>query len=116
MPGRDQLAEFTAWCRARVTGAGKGQARIFLDRLSRAFCPPGCLDVGGTAGYRLRRDREDGGGTALAGLVWNPVLVVPLPPLAGQTRMVAEVERRLSLVEELESVVSANLQMAVRLR
>ncbi|MBI3869300.1 MAG: restriction endonuclease subunit S [Verrucomicrobia bacterium] len=42
--------------------------------------------------------------------------VIPLPPLAEQTRIVAEVERRLSVVEELESVVSANLQRATRLR
>jgi type I restriction enzyme S subunit len=40
----------------------------------------------------------------------------PLPPLAEQTRIVAEVERRLSVVEGLESVVSANLQRATRLR
>ena len=40
----------------------------------------------------------------------------PLPPLAEQTRIVAEVERRLSVVEELESVVTANLQRATRLR
>ena len=33
-----------------------------------------------------------------------------------QTRIVAEVERRLSVVEELESVVTANLQRATRLR
>ncbi len=33
-----------------------------------------------------------------------------------QTRIVAEAERRLSVVEELETVVSANLQRAVRLR
>ena len=33
-----------------------------------------------------------------------------------QTRFVAEVERRLSVVAELESVVSANLQRATRLR
>ena len=39
-----------------------------------------------------------------------------LPPLAEQTRIVAEVERRLSVVEELESVVSANLQRVVRLQ
>ena len=43
-------------------------------------------------------------------------LLIPLPPLAEQTRIVAEVERRLSVVEELESVVAANLQRAVRLR
>jgi type I restriction enzyme S subunit len=41
---------------------------------------------------------------------------VPLPPLAEQTRIMAEVERRLSVVEELESVVTVNLQRATRLR
>ena len=41
-------------------------------------------------------------------------LPLPLPPLAEQTRIVAEVERRLSVVEELESVVTANLQRATR--
>lgn len=40
----------------------------------------------------------------------------PIPPLAKQMRIVAEVERRLSVVEELESVVTANLQRATRLR
>ena len=43
-------------------------------------------------------------------------LAIALPPLAEQTRIVAEVERRLSVVEELESVVSGNLQRAARLR
>jgi type I restriction enzyme S subunit len=43
-------------------------------------------------------------------------LAIPLPPIAEQTRIVAEVERRLSVVEELEAVVSANLQRATRLR
>jgi type I restriction enzyme S subunit len=36
--------------------------------------------------------------------------------IAEQTRIVAEVERRLSVVEELEAVVSTNLQRATRLR
>ena len=43
-------------------------------------------------------------------------MVIPLPPLVEQTRIVAEVEWRLSVVEEMESVVSANLQRATRLR
>jgi type I restriction enzyme S subunit len=41
---------------------------------------------------------------------------VPLPPLAEQARIIAEVERRLSEVEELEAMVAANLQRTVRLR
>jgi len=41
---------------------------------------------------------------------------IPLPPLAEQERIVAEVERRLSVIEELEAVVSSNLKRATRLR
>lgn len=43
-------------------------------------------------------------------------LQIPLPPLDEQARIVAEVERRLSVIDELESVVNANLQRATRLR
>jgi type I restriction enzyme S subunit len=39
------------------------------------------------------------------------------PPFrVEQTRIVAELERRLSVVEELDSVLSVNLQRAGRLR
>ncbi len=41
---------------------------------------------------------------------------VPLPPLSEQKRIVEEVERRLSVIEELEASVSVNLQRASRLR
>ena len=41
---------------------------------------------------------------------------VPLPPLNEQLRIVAEVERRLFAIEELESAVQANLALHDRLR
>ncbi len=41
---------------------------------------------------------------------------IPLPPLAEQHRIVAEVERRLSVVAEVEAAVEANLARAARLR
>jgi type I restriction enzyme S subunit len=43
-------------------------------------------------------------------------IIVPLPSLAEQTRIVAEVECRLSVIEELGAAVTANLQRATRLR
>ncbi len=44
------------------------------------------------------------------------VLPVPLPPLAEQRRIVAEVERRLSVVQQAEDTVEASLARAERLR
>jgi type I restriction enzyme S subunit len=43
-------------------------------------------------------------------------LTLPLPPTAEQVRIVAEVERRLSVIEEVEVAVEANLTRADRLR
>ena len=40
----------------------------------------------------------------------------PLPPLAEQRRIVAEVERRLSVIQQAEAAVEANLARADRLR
>lgn len=43
-------------------------------------------------------------------------LPVPLPPLAEQLRIVAEIDRRLSVVREVEAEVDANLKRAQALR
>jgi type I restriction enzyme S subunit len=40
----------------------------------------------------------------------------PIPPYAEQQRIVAEVERRLSVIDEIESTVEANLKRAAALR
>ncbi len=42
-------------------------------------------------------------------------LLIPLPPIAEQHRIVAEVERRLSVIQQAESTVEANLTRAERL-
>ena len=44
------------------------------------------------------------------------VLPIPLPPLAEQRRIVAEVERRRSVVQQVEATVEASLASAGRLR
>ena len=41
---------------------------------------------------------------------------MPLPPLLEQHRIVAEVERRLSVIQQAEAVVEASLKRAERLR
>ena len=41
---------------------------------------------------------------------------VPLPPLAEQRRVIAEVERRLSVIQQAEAAVEANVARAERLR
>lgn len=43
-------------------------------------------------------------------------IILPLPPLAEQRCIVAEVERRLSVAQEIEAVVEASLARAGRLR
>jgi hypothetical protein len=78
MPSRDKLAEFTAWCKSHITGDEKGEARIFLGRLFQAFGQLGCLDVGGHTEFRIRKDKEDGGGTAFADYVWKPVVLIEM--------------------------------------
>ncbi|ALA58307.1 restriction endonuclease subunit S [Nitrospira moscoviensis] len=43
-------------------------------------------------------------------------ITIPVPPLSEQVHIVAEVERRLSVIDELEGTVEANLTRAERLK
>jgi type I restriction enzyme S subunit len=69
---------------------------------------------------RTQTDRLRGVNQGAAQPNLNTTLIkaikVPLPPLAEQQRIVVELERRLSVIQELETVVVANLQRATRLR
>jgi type I restriction enzyme S subunit len=57
-------------------------------------------------------------GTAIRRIVLRRIkqVAIAFPPLAEQHRIVAEVERRLSVVDELETVVDRSLKRAERLR
>src|SRR4051794_26963617 len=75
---RAKLQAFVDWAAAQVTGDEKGQAQIFLDRLFQAFGQKGSLDVGGELEMRIRKAKEDGGGTSFADYVWRPVVLIEM--------------------------------------
>jgi hypothetical protein len=73
-----KLRAFVEWAAAHITGDEKGQAQIFLDRLFQGFGQPGSLDVVGEPEIRIRKAKEDGGGTAFADYVWKPVVLIEM--------------------------------------
>ncbi len=97
---------------------------VYPDKLIRCkVVPSGALpdfvaimaNVGASRNYLAKRVRTTAGQAGISGGDLKG-LPIPLAPLTEQTRIVAEVERRLSVVQELESLVTANLQRATRLR
>jgi SAM-dependent methyltransferase len=73
-----RLKQFLDWVSEYITGDEKGQAQIYLDRLFQAFGRRGCLEVGGTPEFRIRKSAEDGSGTAFADYVWKPVVHIEM--------------------------------------
>ena len=95
----------------------------FASYLIRATFAEGCLSdyvctyinsQHGRAYIAQVRNQQVGqanvNGTKLA------AMTLPLPPLAEQRRIVAEVERRLSVIQQAEATVEASLARAERLR
>ncbi len=74
-----------------------------------------CLLTDSVLQWAVRRSKATAGQFNLTLEICRD-LPIPVPPLAEQDRIVAEVERRLSIVEELEATVTTNLKRAERLR
>lgn len=78
MPAQEKLGEFITWYEQHITGDEKGQAQIFLDRLFQAFGLGGVFEIGAETEFRIRKDKEDGGGISFADLVWKPVVLIEM--------------------------------------
>jgi len=94
------------------------QNHVFRARLNSERMLPKFLSwYGNSAGQRYFND-EGKQTTNLASLNMTKLgrLPVPIPPAVEQERIVAEVDRRLSVIDELEMQVEANLKRAERLR
>lgn len=94
------------------------QNHVFRARLFLAEVSPKLVSWWGNSfgqAYFLREGKQT---TNLASLNLTKLSAfpVPLPPASEQQQIVAEVERRLSVIDELEATVEANLIRADRLR
>jgi type I restriction enzyme S subunit len=88
-------------------------------RPNHSLCMPRYLRAVFEGAAHIRRQTREGSvGSTRAGFNTNllGLLAVPLPPLAEQERIVAEVERRFSMMEQIEAAVEAGLKRAARLR
>ena len=86
----------------------------FVDGFLPEF---GCTYINSNHGRRyISQARSQQVGQANVNGTKLAAMPIPLPPLAEQLRIVAEVERRLSIIQQAEAAVEANLKRADRLR
>ena len=110
---REIFGEFSPGLSRHSTSEGGGEGR---DEGGCTLFPQG-LDLSpAPTGRNISAQGKAPRAAALGCAPPYPVSPEGAKPAAGQTRIVAAVERRLSVVEELEAVVAANLQRATRLR
>ena len=97
---------------------------VYPDKLIRVRVPPDALlpaflviaaATGQARAFIESRIRTTAGQAGISGADLK-ALPLRLPPLAEQHRIVAEVDRRLSIVREVEAEVDANLKRAQALR
>ena len=106
-----------------VVGVLNGRNIEFPDRIFRGRCvsdiSPNFIQLA-FAEKTLRRSLEEkaksSAGHQRISLTDLQEYCVPLPPLEEQRRIVAEVERRLSVIQQAEATVEVNLTRAERLR
>jgi type I restriction enzyme S subunit len=96
--------EFNVWVHVAVLKLVQSLEPFFVQHMLNS---PSC--------YMQARRFTHGVGNQDLGLTRMVHITFPLPPLAEQKRIIAEVDRRLSVVEELEAVVTANVKRATRL-
>jgi type I restriction enzyme S subunit len=113
---RDKLGR--GWIWSGELPACIHQNHVFRARLYGAGMSPRLVSwYANTYGQKFFFD-EGKHTTNLASISMSKLrrLTVPIPPPAEQVRIVAEVERRLSVIDELISVLHGNLQRVERLR
>jgi type I restriction enzyme S subunit len=96
---------------------------VFNNNLMRMRTPEGVSSVFlgyqmCSPGFRQRMEEIKKATTSVAAVYQKDMLplAVALPPIAEQHRIVAEVDRRLSILGAVEAEVDVNLKRAVSLR
>ena len=106
-----------------VVGELGGQKIEFPDRIFRGRCTPSASSHYIQNCFSTRNLREDLEAKAKSSAGHQRISLsdlrefrIPLPPLAEQRRIVAEVERRLSVIQQAEAAVEASSARAELLR
>ncbi len=97
--------EFNVWVHVAVLKLANSLQRFYVQHaLNSQHC------------YRQAQEYTHGVGNQDLGLTRMVWITVPLPPLAEQTRIVAEAERHLLIIHEIEVEVEGSLLRAQKLR